>query len=164
MMKISPKIFLFISPILVFLAAGIIWFLILAQTVNFIAGFIVLGLFSLLMFWKGFLVSRRAGELFGLKSRKQIFIVSLIIALGFSELIWVISFMPFSFFILGALLATIFAIVFNIFKEYFKLHQGLFVDLNRSSFKKVLTNNIVLGIILIIILISISSWLPPKTF
>ena len=127
-------------------------------------GFIVLDLFSLLIFWRGLLVSRRAGELFGLKNRKQIFIVSLGITLGFSELIWAISFMPFSFFILGCLFATIFVIVFNIFKEYFKQRQGLFADLDRSSFKKILTKNIVLGIILIIILISISSWLPPKTF
>ncbi|MCX6813996.1 MAG: hypothetical protein NT078_02190 [Candidatus Azambacteria bacterium] len=163
-MKISPKNFSFISPILVFLAASIIWLLILAQIVSFIAGFIVLGLFSLLMFWRGLLISRRAGELFGLKSRKQIFIVSLGITLGFSELIWVISFMPFSFFILGCLFATIFAIVFNIFKEYFKQHQDLFADLNRSSFKKILTKDIIWGIILIIILISINSWLPPKTF
>ncbi|MCX6812942.1 MAG: hypothetical protein NTV77_00400 [Candidatus Azambacteria bacterium] len=163
-MKISPKNFLFISPILVFFAASIVWFLILAQTISFIMGLIILDLFSLLIFWRGLLVSRRAGELFGLKSRKQIFIVSLGAALGFSELIWAISFMPFSFFILGCLFATIFVIVFNIFKEYFKQHQGLFADLDRSNFKKILTKNIVLGIILIIILISISSWLPPKTF
>ncbi len=163
-MKITPKNFSFISPILVFLAASIVWFLILAQTISFIAGFVVLGLFSLLMFWKGLLISRRAGELKSLRSRKQIFIISLGIALGFSELIWVISFMPFSFFILGGLFAAIFAIVFNIFKEYFKQHQGLFADSDRSNFKKILTKNIVFLIILIIILISISSWLPPKTF
>lgn len=163
-MKISPKNFSFISPILVFLVASIIWFLILAQAINFIAGFIILGLFSLLMFWRGLLISRRAGELFGFKSRKQIFIVSLGATLGFSELIWTISFMPFSFFILGGLLTTIFAIVFNIFKEYFKQHQGLFADSDRSDFKKNLTKNVILGIILIIILISISPWLPPKTF
>lgn len=163
-MKISPKNFSFISPILVFLVSSIIWFLILAQIISFIAGFVVLGLFSLLMFWRGLLISRRAGELFGLKSRKQIFIVSLGVTLGFSELIWAIAFMPFSFLILGGLLTTIFAIVFNIFKEYFKQHQDLFADLDRSSFKKILTKNVVLGIILIIILISISSWLPPKTF
>ncbi len=163
-MKISPKNFSFISPILIFLAASIIWFLILAQTISFIAGFIVLDLFSFLIFWRGLLISRRAGELFSLKSRRQIFIVSLGAALGFSELIWAISFMPFSFFILGCLFATIFAIVFNILKEYFKQHRGLFADLDKSDFKKILTKNIVLGIILIIILISISSWLPPKTF
>jgi len=163
-MRISPKNFSFISPILAFFAANIVWFLILAQTINFIAGFIILSLFSFLMFWRGLLISRRAGELFGLKSRKQIFIVSLGVALGFSELIWAISFMPFSFFILGCLFAIIFAIVFNIFKEYFKQHQGLFADSDRSSFKKILTKNVALGIILIIILISISSWLPPKTF
>lgn len=162
-MKISLKNFLFISPILVFFTANIIWFLILAQTINFIVGFIILDLFSFLIFWNGLLISRQAGELFGLKSRKQIFIVSLGAALGFSELIWAISFMPFSFFILGGLFATIFAIVFKIFKEYFKQQQGLFADSDKSSFKKILTKNIILGIILIIILISISSWLPPKT-
>jgi hypothetical protein len=162
-MKISPKNFLFLSPILVFLAASIIWFLILAQAISFIAGFIVLGLFLFLIFWKGFLVSRRAGELFSLKSRKQIFIVSLGATLGLGELIWVISFLPFSFFILGGLLAAIFAVVFNIFKEYFKQHQGLFADSERKDFKKTLTKNIILGIILIVILILISPWLPPKT-
>ncbi len=163
-MTISPKTFLLIAPLLIFFAASIIWFLILAQTINFITGFIVLVLFSLLVFWRGLLISRHAGELFGLKSRKQIFIVSLGVTLGFSELIWAISFMPFSFFILGGLLATIFAIAFNIFKEYFKQRQDLFAGLDESSFKKILTKNIALGIILIIILISISSWLPPKTF
>lgn len=163
-MTMSPKTFLLIAPLLIFFAASVIWFLILAQTINFITGFIVLGSFSLLVFWRGLLISRRAGELFGLKSRKQIFIISLGVALGFSELIWAISFMPFSFFILGGLLATIFAITFNIFKEYFKQRQDLFVGLDESSFKKILTKNIALGIILIIILISISSWLPPKTF
>ncbi|MEK7578652.1 MAG: hypothetical protein AAB789_00035 [Patescibacteria group bacterium] len=163
-MKIPPNFFSFISPILVFFAASIIWFLILGQTISFITGLIVLGLFSLLMFWRGLLISRRAGELFGLKSRKQIFIVSLGAALGFSELIWAISFTPFSFFVLGGLFATIFSVVFNIFKEYFKQHQGLFADLDRNSFKKILTKNIILGIILIIILIAVSSWLPPKTF
>lgn len=162
-MKISPENFSFISSILIFLAGSVVWFLILAQTINFITGFIVLGLISLLVFWRGFLISRRAGELFGLKSRKQIFIVSLGATLGFSELAWAISFLPFPFFILGGLFATIFAIAFNIFKEYFKQHQGLFADLDRSNFKKILTKNIILGIILIIVLISISPWLPPKT-
>lgn len=162
-MKISPKTFSFISPILVFIAASIIWFLILAQTIGFITGFVILGLFSFWLFWRGLLISRRSGELFGLKSRKQIFIVSLGVALGLSELIWIISFMPFSFFILGGLITTIFAIVFNIFKEYFKQRQD-FADSAEGGFRKILTKNVVLGIVLIIILISISSWLPPKTF
>ncbi len=162
--KLSPKSFLFVSPILIFFLASVTWFLILAQVIGFIAGLIVLSAFSFLVFWKGLLISRQAGELFGFKSRKQIFAVSLIAVLGFSELIWVISFLPFSFFILGGLFATIFALVFNVLKEYFKQHQGLFADLDEINFKKILTRNIVLGIILIIILMSISSWLPSKAF
>jgi len=163
-MKISPKTFLLTAPLLIFLTASLIWFLILSQAISFITGFIGLGLFPFLIFWKGLLVSRRAGELFGLKSRKQILVVSLGIALGFSELVWVISFLPFPFFILGGLLATVFAIAFSIFKEYFKQYQDLAADSDGNSFKKFLTKNIVLGIILIIILILISPWLPPKTF
>lgn len=163
-MKISPNIFFLIAPILIFFIASFVWFLILAQLIGFIVGFIILGLFSFLFLWKGFLISRRTGELFGLKSRKQILIISLIITLGFTELIWIISFLPFSFFILGGLFATIFAVVFGIFKEYFKQRQGLFSDLDSDNFKNTLTKNIILGIILIIVLISISSWLPSKTF
>jgi len=164
MKKISPKTFLMIAPVLIFLTASIIWFLILAQAINFITGFIILSLILFLAFWKGLLVSRCAGELIGLKNRKQIFIISLGVALGFSELIWTISFLPFPFFILGGLFATIFAFVFNIFKEYFRQCQDLFIDLKRNGFKKLLAKNIILGIVLLIILISISSWLPPKTF
>ena len=159
-----PKNFSFISPILVFLTSSFIWFLILAQAINFITGFIVLSFISFLVFWKGLLISRRAGELFGLKSRKQILVISLGITLGFGELIWAVSFLPFSFFILGGLLATIFTIVFNLLKEYFKQHQNLFIDLDKSSFKKILTKNIILGVALVIILIFIGPWLPPKTF
>ncbi len=164
MKKISPKTFLMIAPVLIFLVASIIWFLILAQAINFITGFIILSLISFLAFWKGLLVSWRAGELIGLKNRKQIFIISLGVALGFSELVWTISFLPFSFFILSGLFTTIFAFVFNIFKEYFKQYQESSIDLKRDYFKKLLAKNIILGIVLIIILVSISSWLPPKTF
>lgn len=163
-MKITSKNFLFISPILMFFAASLVWFLILAQTFNFMIGFIILSAFSLLLFWRGLLISRKAGEMFGFKNREQVFVVSLCAALGFAELVWVISFLPFSFFILGGLFATIFALVFNVFKEYFKQHQGLFADLDKKHFEKVLTKNIIWGIILIIILISISSWLPSKAF
>ena len=163
-MKISPKSFLFISPILIFLLASIIWFLVLAQTINFIAGFIILNFILLIVFWRGLLISRRAGELFTLKNRKHAFIISLGVTLGFSELIWAISFLPFSFFILGGLIATIFTIVFNIIKEYFKQRQDLFIDLNKNDFKKILTKNLILGFVLIIILIFMGPWLPPKTF
>ncbi len=151
-------------PIAVFLMASFVWFLILAQTVSFIAGFLILCLLSLVVFWRGFLTSRRAGELLGFKSRKQLFIFSLSLVLGFSELIWAISFLPFSFFILGGLFAIIFSITFNIFKEYFKRHKGLFAEADENNFKRILTKNIILGVVLINVLILISPWLPPKTF
>ncbi|MBI4919993.1 hypothetical protein HY838_01750 [Candidatus Azambacteria bacterium] len=165
-MKITPKKFSFFSPLLIFFTASFIWFLILSQTVNFVAGFAMLSLISFFTFWKGLLIIRRAGELFGLKSRKQIFIVSLGAALGFSELVWVISFLPFPFFILGGVLAVIFAIIFNIFREWFKLRrdQNLFAGSDENDFKKVLAKNIILGAVLIIILIFLSPWLPSKTF
>ena len=127
-MKIAPKNFLFISPILIFLIAGFIWFLVLAQTVGFFAGFVILAIFSFLIFWKGLLISRRNGELFGLRSRKQIFVISLIVALVFGEIIWVVSFLPFPFFILGGLFAIIFAVVFNIFKN------SLYVSMSKYNF------------------------------
>ena len=151
-------------PIAVFLAASFVWFLILAQTINFITGFLILCLLSFVVFWKGFLTSRRAGELLGFKSRKQLFIFSLSLALGFSELIWAISFLPFSFFILGGLVTIISSIAFNIFKEYFKRYKGLFAEADENNFKRILTKNIILGAGLISVLILISPWLPPKTF
>jgi len=154
-MKISPKTFLLVAPLLMFFAGSIIWLLILAQTIGFITAFIILDFIFFLIFWRGLLISRRTGELRGLKSRKQIFIFSLGVTLGFGELTWAVSFLPFSFFILGGLLAITFAIIFNIFKEYFK---------ERPDFKKFLVRDIILGIILIAILIFISPWLPPKTF
>ena len=147
MMKITPKTFLFVMPFLVFFMASFIWLEILSQKVGFIAGLITLSLVSFLIFWNGLLINRRAGELFGLKSRRQIFVFSLGIALGLCELIWTISFLPFSFFILGGLFTVIFAITFN-------------VIINGRNIIK----NIILGVGLIIIFILSSPRLPPKVF
>ena len=146
-MKITPKTFLFVMPFLVFFMASFIWLEMLSQKVGFIAGLITLSLVSFLIFWNGLLINRRAGELFGLKSRRQIFVFSLGIALGLCELIWTISFLPFSFFILGGLFTVIFAITFN-------------VIINGRNIIK----NIILGVGLIIIFILSSPWLPPKVF
>ena len=146
-MKVTPKTFLFVMPFLVFFMASFIWLEILSQKVGFIAGLVILSLVSFLIFWNGLLISRRAGELFGLKSRRQIFVFSLGIALGLCELIWTISFLPFSFFILGGLFTVIFAITFN-------------VIINGRNIIK----NIILGVGLIIIFILSSPWLPPKVF
>lgn len=117
-----------------------------------------------LTFWQNFLSFRRSGELYGLKSKKQIIVVSLILVLGFGELIWSISFLSFSFFILGGIIAVIFGIVLDIYKEYFKpLPNGLAVA-NGKKFDKILLRDIVAGTILIMIFILISPWFLPKTY
>lgn len=163
MTNVSPKFFSIILPFLVFILASIIWFLILIQSVNFIFGFVILSLFSFVIFWQGLLISRKSGELFTLKNRRQIIIISLAVTLGFSELIWVISFLPFSFFVLAGLFSAIFATIFDVIKEYFKKHVGLFEETDRKKFNKILIRDILSAAIFIIIIISLSSWLPLKT-
>lgn len=161
-MNVSPKIFSLILPFLVFLLASTIWFLVLAQTINFILGLIVLSFLVFIIFWRGFLISRNAGELFFLKNKKQILVISLVLTLGFSELIWIISFLPFSFFILAGLFSIIFLVTFNVLREYFKQRPDLFSEPDRNNLKKILIRDILGGIILIIIIIGVSSWLPLK--
>jgi hypothetical protein len=141
-------------PFLVFFSAGFIWLEILSQKMGFVVGIVILSFASFLIFWNGLLISRRAGELSGLKNRKQIFVFSLGAALGFCELIWALSFLPFSFFILGGLFTVIFAVAFNVINEHLKQCGEL----------KFLIKNVILGAGLIIILILSSPWLPPKTF
>lgn len=157
MIKISPQSLFVVSSVSVFLISSFIWYLILSQTIAFLSGLIILIFLIFLLFWQNFLAFRRAGELIGLKSKKRIFIVSIIFVLGFSELIWSISFMPFSFFILGGILAVIFGATLDILKEYFKELKS-----DDLKIKKVLIRDITAGIILITIFIFISSWLPPK--
>ena len=159
MMKVSPQILFVISTIFIFLAASFIWYLILYQVINFVSGLVILSFLIFLAFWQNLLAFRRAGELIGLKSKKQIFIVSLVFTLGFSELIWSISFMPFSFFILSGILSVVFAETQDIFKEYFKKSAN-----DYSEIKKILTKDIIAGIILITIFIFISPWLPSKVY
>ena len=157
MIKISSKVFSVVSPIWVFLVASFIFFLILYQAISFFSGFAVLVFLFFLTIWKNFLVSRRSGELIGLKNKKQIFIVSLIFVLGFGELIWSVSFLPFPFFVLGGILAVIFGVVLDVYKEYFR-EPSVF----NGEIKRILIRDIVTGIILITIFIFISPWLPPR--
>ncbi len=146
-MKITPKTFLFIMPFLVFFMASFAWLEILSQKISFVVGLIILSLAVFFIFWNGLLINRRAGELSILKSRKQILVFSFGIALGFCELFWAVSFLPFPFFILGGIFTVIFAVAFNVIVN------------NRNVIK-----NIVLAAGLIIIFILSSPWLPPKTF
>ena len=159
MTKISSHSIFIISSVFIFLVSSFIWYLILYQALSFLKGIIILVFFIFLAFWQNFLASRRAGELIGLKSKKQIFTVSVILTLGFSQLIWSISFTPFPFFILGGALVVIFAVTLDIFREYFK--QSTAYDL---KIKNVLIRDITTGIILITIFIFINSWLPSKVY
>lgn len=157
-MKISPQTLFIISIVFIFLISSFIWYLILYQAISFFSGLAILSFLIFLTFWQNFLGLRRAGELTGLKSKKRILIVSVVIVLGFSELIWSISFMPFSFFILGGILAVIFGVILDVFKEYFKKSAGAF----DGNIKNILIRDITTGIVLITIFIFISSWLPLK--
>ena len=159
MIKISPQTLFVISSVFIFLISSFIWYLILYQAISFFSGMVILSFFIFLTFWKNFLVFRWNGELIGLKSKKQIFIISVIFVLGFGELIWSISFMPFPFFILGGILTVIFGVTLDIYKEYFRKPAS-----DNLKIKKVLIKNIAAGIVLIIIFIFISPWLPPKAY
>lgn len=159
MIKISPPILFVISSVFIFLISGLVWYLILYQAIGFFSGLLIMGFLIFLVFWQNFLALRRNGELSGLKIKKQILVVSLIFTLGLCEIIWSVSFMPFSFFILGGIISVVFAAVLDIFEKYFKKS---IVD--NLKIKKILTKNIIAGVVLIIIFIFISPWLPPKAY
>ncbi len=164
MEKISPEQFLIFAPVLAFLAASAVWLLTLTQNITFIEGLLIVDLFLFLIFRKGLLINRRAGRLFGLKSRKKIFAVSLVAALAFGEIFWVISFLPFSFAVSSGLLTIFFAFSFDSINEWFKIDRDLFFEAGDKKFKSRLARNVIMGAIFILILILTSPWLPPKTF
>ena len=157
MIKASSQIISVTMPFWIFLTGSFIFYLFLYQAISFFSGIAILVFLFFLTFWRIFLLLRREGELMGLKNKKQVFVVSLVFALGFSELIWSISFMPFSFFILGGIVAVIFGVVLDVFREYFKKSAS-----ENLEIKRFLKRDVAIGVILIIIFIFISPWLPPK--
>lgn len=157
MSKISPQIISVMLPAFIFLAGSLVFYLFLYQAISFFSGIIILIILIFLTFRQIFLYFRQDGELIGLKNKKQILTVSLVFALGFGELIWSISFMPFSFFILGGILAVIFGVVLDIYREYFKKSVN-----DSLKIKRILIRDIIAGVILVAIFIFISPWLPPK--
>lgn len=163
-MKISPKTLFIISPTFIFLIASFIWYLILYQAISFFSGLIILVFFIFLMFWRNLLSFRKSGELIGLKNKKQIIITSLIFVLGFGELIWSISFLPFSFFILGGIIAVIFGVVLDIYREYFRYSAINNLSSVERTINKILIRDITFGIVLILLFIFISPWFPSKTY
>lgn len=159
---LTPKNFSITAPLIIFVASGAVWFMILTQAIKFSSGLLALSFISFLLFWRGLLISRKAGELFGLKTKRRIFLVGVATSFGFIELIWTISFLPLAFFILGGIFTIIFSIIFDILKEYFKMQPGLFRDLDNNRFKKLLYKDIFSGAVFVIILILISPWLPAR--
>ncbi|GEM_PF-2711936 len=159
---LTPQIFSVTASLIMFVVASTVWLMILTQAIGFFSGLLILSVVAFLLFWRGFLASRKAGELFGLRTKSGIFIVCAAATLGFSELIWTISFLPFAFFILSGIFTVIFSIVFDILKEYFKRQPGLFRDFDKDGFKKILYKDVFGGAILIIIFVLLSSWLPAR--
>ncbi len=151
-MKISPTLFIFAGPLVVFLISAAFWFLILSQALNFVWGLVILTALYFLMFRWGLLISRRKGELAGLKSRKELTLISLYASLGLGELIWVISYLPFSIFVLAGLITVLFSVSFDVFKEHFK----------QSDWRRFLLKDVLGGAAVIILLILISPWLPRR--
>jgi len=143
----------FASP-MVFFIASTVWFLILAQTISFFYGLFIFTLLVFLIFRAGFTINRRAGMLFGIKTKKQVLAISLVVAAGFAEIFWAVSFMPFSFYTLGGIMAVVFTVSFIVLKSYYE----------RLDIKSLMIKNILFGIILIAIFIGISSWLPKNRF
>lgn len=159
MIKFSLPILLIISAVFIFLTSSFIWYLILYQAISFFSGLAILSFLFFIIFWKIFLAFRKSGELIGLKNKRQIFVVSTVLVLCFSEFIWSISFMPFSFFIMGGMLTVIFTVIIDICKEYFKKSS-----IDDLIIRRVLIRDITIGVILITIFIFISPWLPPKAY
>lgn len=160
---LTPKNFSIAMPLIIFTFASLVWRIILDPTaIGFFSGLLILSIIAFLLFWRGLLFSRQTGELFGLKKKSQIFFISAAATLGFGELIWTISFLPFAFFILGGIFAVVFSVIFDILKNYFKIQPGLFRDLDKNNFKKTLYKDIFGGAVMIIIFILISPWLPVR--
>lgn len=159
----SSKMFFLTMTLAIFIIASVFYFLILIQLMNFIVGLLLFGLIIFFLFWNGLLISRRLGELYGLKSKKQIFIISLIFTLGFSEVFWSIAFLSFSFFTLGGLFTVFFSTVFDIIRESFKNQRNLFSKIEDKELIKIIRRDVVLGIIFTAVLISISAWMPIRS-
>lgn len=159
MIKFSLPILLIISASFIFLTSSFIWYLILYQAISFFSGLVILSFLIFIIFWKIFLAFRKSGELIGLKNKRQIFVVSTVLVLCFSEFIWSISFMPFPFFIMGGILTVIFTVIIDICKEYFKKSS-----IDDLIIRRVIMRDITIGVILITIFIFISPWLPPKVY
>jgi len=92
-----------------------------------------------------------------IKNKIQITTVSLGVSMGLAETAWAISFLPFGYFILGALFTVVFGAVLNIISSYYKVSST-----DPETFKKIVTRSVILAFVFIIIFVTISPWLPQK--
>lgn len=139
----------------VFFVASFLWFFSLAQAIDFVSGLVGLAAAAALILGQSLFVARRKGELTGIKNKSQILILAGGSALGFAEIIWALSFLPFSYFISGAIFTTIWVMVFNIFRRYGDNAGG-------EKFREVILRSLLIGSAFIFILIVISPWLPQR--
>ncbi len=141
----------------VYLLASLVWFFILAQAFDFIWGLLAVSLGSGLLFFQSMLITRRAGELINIKSKTQIAVISLGVLVGLAEVAWAISFLPFGYFVLGALFTTVFGAVLNVISSYYKISSN-----DPETFRKIITRSVALAFVFIVIFVIISPWLPQK--
>lgn len=141
----------------VYLLASLVWFFILAQAFDFIWGLIFISAGAGLLFFQSMLITRRAGELVNIKNKTQIAVISMGVLVGLAEAAWAISFLPFGYFVLGALFTTIFCAALNIISSYYKVPLSDF-----ETFKKIIIRSVALAFVFIVIFVIISPWLPQK--
>lgn len=132
-----------------FLAMSGIWFLIMTQAFGFAWGLLGVILVSFFNFWQFLLVSLYFGEFVKVK-KSDLFLFSLVATLGLGELAWIISFLPFNFFILAGIESALFAFTLDTFGSYFR----------GASLKKVIYKNLSLGVLIFAVLLLLTPWLP----
>ena len=140
----------------VYFFSSLIWFFILAQAIDFIWGLIIIALVSSLIFLQAMLISRLAGQLVKIKNKNQIVILSAAVLIGLAEISWAVSFLPFGYFILGALFTAVFIATFNIIDSYYR------TTLDEIAVKKLVIRNVMVTMAFVVILVFLSPWLPQK--
>lgn len=145
------------SVLNVYLLASLIWFFILAQAFDFIWGLILISVGAGSLFFQSMLITRRAGEFINIKNKMQIAVISLGVSMGLAETAWAISFLPFGYFVLGALFTAVFGAALNIISSYYKIPPT-----DPETFRKIVIRSVALAFFFIVIFVTISPWLPQK--
>lgn len=148
-----------------FFAFSLVWFFMIGRDLDFWLGILIMIFLSFLSFWQSLLVSLHFGELapapdsssdslgeFKKPVKRDLFIFSVWSALALGELGWVLSFLPFSFFVLAGVFSSFWNAWTEILKYYFR---------GSLSFK-VIYKNILLVFLVATLLLLITPWLPRR--